>query len=238
MLTTKDEGHLIHEKIAIPAQSGRVPRPRLLKLLENNLTSYNATIINGRAGTGKSVLAAGFARRAGRGPGTKSRLPTATCEYSANISLASIKLQRFWIDSDRLLELIDTGCGACGRNKCFVSWTKRNWRSRSMKRSLCSKLTGSTNSTPRRLVANQWSRRRHQGVCRHSRTRRKSGGRQSLVNQSFGIQMFSAGFSNLGGQFCLFRVLKKARWDLITVHAVSSNTLVLSFSKPRRPRLG
>jgi len=46
MLKKKDEGHLIHKKIAIPAQSGYVSRPRLLKLLENNLASYNATIIN------------------------------------------------------------------------------------------------------------------------------------------------------------------------------------------------
>src|SRR6266571_7688302 len=109
MLTTKDEGHLIHEKIAIPAQSGRVPRPRLLKLLENNLTSYNATIINGRAGTGKSVLAAGFARRSG-GAVSWYKVDASDsdlrlfCEYL----LASIKLQRFWIDSERLLELADT----------------------------------------------------------------------------------------------------------------------------------
>src|SRR5438132_2661824 len=47
------------------------------------------------------------------------------------------------------------------------------------------------------MVANQWSRRRHQRIRCHTRTRRKSGGRQSLVNQSFGIQMFSARFSNL-----------------------------------------
>jgi len=109
MFMKKDEGHLIHEKIAIPVQSGRVPRPRLLRLLENNLASYNATIINGRAGTGKTVLAEGFARRSGRAvswykvDASDSDLRL-FCEYL----LASIKLQRFWIDSDRLLELADT----------------------------------------------------------------------------------------------------------------------------------
>ena len=109
MFMKKDDGHLIHEKIAIPVQSGRVPRPRLLRLLENNLASYNATIINGRAGTGKTVLAEGFARRSGRAvswykvDASDSDLRL-FCEYL----LASIKLQRFWIDSDRLLELADT----------------------------------------------------------------------------------------------------------------------------------
>ena len=47
----KDEGHLIHEKIAVPEQSPRASRSRLCKLLKENLGSYNATIINGRAGT-------------------------------------------------------------------------------------------------------------------------------------------------------------------------------------------
>src|SRR5438445_8267623 len=109
MFIKKDEGHLIHEKIAIPAQSAHVSRPRLMKLLENNLASYNATIINGRAGTGKTVLAAGFARRSGRAvswykvDASDSDLRV-FCEYL----LASIRLQRFWIDSDRLLQLTET----------------------------------------------------------------------------------------------------------------------------------
>ncbi len=105
----KDEGHLIHEKLAIPAQSGRVPRPRLLKLLENNLASYNATIINGRAGTGKTVLAAGFARRSGRAVSWyKVDAPDSDLRVFCEYLLASIKLHRFWIDSDRLLQLTET----------------------------------------------------------------------------------------------------------------------------------
>ena len=108
MFIKKDEGHLIHEKIAIPAQSGHVSRPRLLKLLEDNLASYNATIINGRAGTGKTVLAAGFARRSGLAVSWyKVDAPDSDLRVFCEYLLASIKLQRFWIDSDRLLQLTE-----------------------------------------------------------------------------------------------------------------------------------
>lgn len=60
------EKHFIHEKIAVPELGLRTSRPRLLKLLSANLVSTNATVINGRAGTGKTALAADFARHAGR----------------------------------------------------------------------------------------------------------------------------------------------------------------------------
>jgi len=66
LLMRKDEEHLIHEKIAVPDASPRVSRSRLLKLLVENVACCNATIINGRAGTGKTTLAADFARYAGR----------------------------------------------------------------------------------------------------------------------------------------------------------------------------
>src|SRR5437660_12413644 len=103
MFMKKDEGHLIHEKIAIPVQSDRVPRPRLLKLLENNLASYNATIINGRAGTGKTVLAEGFARHSGRAVSWyKVDSSDSDLQLFLAYLLASIKLQAFWIYSDRL----------------------------------------------------------------------------------------------------------------------------------------
>jgi len=85
-----------------------VPRPRLLKLLENNLASYNANIINGRAGTGKTVLAAGFARRSGRAVSWyKVDAPDSDLRVSCEYLLASIKLQRFWIDSNCLLQLTE-----------------------------------------------------------------------------------------------------------------------------------
>src|SRR5207253_1731171 len=97
--------------IAIPAQSAHVSRPRLLKLLENNLASYNATIINGRAGTGETVLAAGFARRSGRAlswykvDASDSDLRV-FCEHL----LASLKLQRFWrLRSEQMFGVLDEG---------------------------------------------------------------------------------------------------------------------------------
>jgi hypothetical protein len=51
-LFMKIQEHFIHEKIAIPNVVPRTSRPRLLKLLTDNLNSANATIINGRAGSG------------------------------------------------------------------------------------------------------------------------------------------------------------------------------------------
>jgi LuxR family maltose regulon positive regulatory protein len=60
------EGHFIHDKIEIPATGARTSRPRLLNLLTENLSSANATVVVGRAGTGKTTLAADFARHSGR----------------------------------------------------------------------------------------------------------------------------------------------------------------------------
>jgi hypothetical protein len=57
---------LILDKIRIPAEWPRLSRTRLLSLLHGSLTSCAATIISGRAGTGKTLLATDFARRCGR----------------------------------------------------------------------------------------------------------------------------------------------------------------------------
>ena len=62
----RDDNHLIHDKITVPTQKPRTSRPRLLDVLTDNLTNYTATIVNGRAGTGKTTLSAEFARRATR----------------------------------------------------------------------------------------------------------------------------------------------------------------------------
>ncbi|MBS1787358.1 MAG: AAA family ATPase [Acidobacteria bacterium] len=53
-------------KLAIPAEIQHVSRPRLLDVLQGSLASCCATIINGRAGTGKTTLAADFAQRCNR----------------------------------------------------------------------------------------------------------------------------------------------------------------------------
>jgi LuxR family transcriptional regulator, maltose regulon positive regulatory protein len=58
--------HLISEKFSVPQVAPHGPRPRLLSLLERGVELYAATVLCGRAGTGKTLLAADFARRCGR----------------------------------------------------------------------------------------------------------------------------------------------------------------------------
>jgi LuxR family maltose regulon positive regulatory protein len=102
------ERHLIHEKTIVPDELPRVSRPRLLKLLEENLSLYNATIVNGRAGSGKTMLVADFARHAGRAV-SWYKVDAADidfrvfCEYL----LASIRQRRPSIDKGRLLQLAE-----------------------------------------------------------------------------------------------------------------------------------
>ncbi len=104
----KDE-ELIHEKITVPDEKPRTSRPRLLNLLSEDLTAYNATVINGRAGTGKTMLAADFARCATR-PVCWYKVDAADgelevfCRYLA----ATLSLQRPSIDSARLLDLTES----------------------------------------------------------------------------------------------------------------------------------
>lgn len=57
---------LIYSKTVIPVESSQVYRRRLIEALQDSLSCCNSTIITGRAGTGKTVLAADFARRCGR----------------------------------------------------------------------------------------------------------------------------------------------------------------------------
>ena len=56
----------IPDKIAPPGELPRVTRARLLASLKESLDGCNSTIIQGRAGTGKSMLATDFARQCGR----------------------------------------------------------------------------------------------------------------------------------------------------------------------------
>jgi ATP/maltotriose-dependent transcriptional regulator MalT len=103
----KDE-HLIHEKTAVSEQLPRVSRPRLLRLLKDNLASYNATIISGRAGTGKTTLAADFASRAGR-PVAWYKVDAADCDLRLFCRYLSktVGRQRL-LDEDQLLQLTES----------------------------------------------------------------------------------------------------------------------------------
>jgi LuxR family maltose regulon positive regulatory protein len=54
---------IITSKITIPTETPLVCRQGLLDTLRENLKSCHATVINGRAGTGKTMLAVDFVRR-------------------------------------------------------------------------------------------------------------------------------------------------------------------------------
>jgi LuxR family maltose regulon positive regulatory protein len=57
---------LILDKLNVPAELPRASRPRLLAVLETNMQACTSSVICGRAGTGKTMLARDFARQAGR----------------------------------------------------------------------------------------------------------------------------------------------------------------------------
>src|SRR5215475_13027339 len=54
---------IIASKITIPHETPCVCRQGLLDTLRENLESRHATVINGRAGTGKTMLAVDFVKR-------------------------------------------------------------------------------------------------------------------------------------------------------------------------------
>ena len=58
----RDTIHLLKEKFEMPRYLGLVRRPRLEELLAKSIEQYPATLISGRAGTGKTALAAAFSR--------------------------------------------------------------------------------------------------------------------------------------------------------------------------------
>jgi len=62
----KFDEHFINDKISMPGVAPRLSRTRLLRRLTENLYSTNATILNGRAGSGKTMLAVDFCRNVGR----------------------------------------------------------------------------------------------------------------------------------------------------------------------------
>ncbi len=57
---------LILNKITLPAQLPRLSRSRLIEKLGGSLAACNLTLINGRAGTGKTLFATDFAWQCGR----------------------------------------------------------------------------------------------------------------------------------------------------------------------------
>jgi len=58
----RDGVHILNEKLEIPHCAGLVERPRLVQKLEKSLSHFAATLVSGRAGTGKTSIAAAYAR--------------------------------------------------------------------------------------------------------------------------------------------------------------------------------
>ena len=82
---------IISSKITIPADTPRVCRQGLIDTLRENLESRHATVINGRAGTGKTMLAVDFVRRyAGRAAWYKVDAPDINLPVFIEYLVASV----------------------------------------------------------------------------------------------------------------------------------------------------
>jgi len=71
----RDGVHILNEKLEIPDCAGLVERPRLIQKLDRSLSHFAATLVSGRAGTGKTSIAAEYAR-------TRKRVAWFTVESS------------------------------------------------------------------------------------------------------------------------------------------------------------
>jgi LuxR family transcriptional regulator, maltose regulon positive regulatory protein len=58
----RDGVHILNEKLEIPHCPGLVARPRVVEKLDRSLSQFAATLVSGRAGTGKTSIAAAYAR--------------------------------------------------------------------------------------------------------------------------------------------------------------------------------
>jgi len=101
--------YLIPSKITPPELPPRISRERLLDVLEESLICGTATVLSGRAGTGKSVLAADFARTCGRRVAWyKVDAPDANCRTFFQYLVATIGAQRSRFGEESLADLPET----------------------------------------------------------------------------------------------------------------------------------
>ena len=99
---------LIVEKVAIPSPTSCVPRPRLLALLDQNLSSCTSTIITGRAGSGKTALAIDFAEHSRRSVAWyKVDAPETQLRFFFEYLISSIRMQRPRFGRYELCSLIE-----------------------------------------------------------------------------------------------------------------------------------
>lgn len=100
---------LVLEKIYRPDVSASLSRQRLLTLLNNSLTSCAATIVSGRAGTGKTALAVDFSLKCGRASAWyKVDAPDSELPVFFNYLIASIREHRPTFGSATLTSLLES----------------------------------------------------------------------------------------------------------------------------------
>lgn len=99
---------LIREKMTIPEEFPHLVRARLMEALSSSLQNYGATVIAGRAGTGKTTLAASFARKCGWPVAWyKVDAPDGELRWFLRYLAASVAEQNPEMDLQKLLEMVE-----------------------------------------------------------------------------------------------------------------------------------
>ena len=88
----RDGVHILNEKLEIPHCAGHIERARLIGKLDRSLSQFAATLISGRAGTGKTSIAAVYAR-------TRKRtawftVESSDCDWNVFASYLAASVQR------------------------------------------------------------------------------------------------------------------------------------------------
>ncbi|MBO0724235.1 MAG: AAA family ATPase [Blastocatellia bacterium] len=115
---------IIASKIKIPPETPRVYRQGLLDTLRENLESRHATVINGRAGTGKTMLAVDFVRRyAGRAAWYKVDAPDISLPVFMEYLVASVACVRpgFGSQTQEILARLFGSVGTRGVGECDIA---------------------------------------------------------------------------------------------------------------------
>lgn len=100
---------IILDKITTPGEQPRISRPRLLNTLHGSLANCTSTIINGRAGTGKTLLAADFAHRCGRRVAWyKVEASDGDLQVFFKYLVASVQQWRPGFGQEALMQLVET----------------------------------------------------------------------------------------------------------------------------------
>ena len=103
---------LIAEKIVMPRAGTEFSRSRLIALLRQSLESCAATIVSGRAGTGKTSLALDFARRCDRAVAWyKVDAPESDLYSFFRYLIASIQKERPSFGAQGLIPILQTSGG-------------------------------------------------------------------------------------------------------------------------------